>query len=619
MFPRKVILRVLLCTFLAVIPFPEQENHIYDLKLRLLHNTVTKRPDSVVILEFSKDDFEKLKNEASPAHDDPRFSTWQEKYVNLRNEFYWDEQVYSHLFREVLSRNPQRLLVTNFYNENLVLLQNNPELRRFARNPKILWASQFDLDLRLLKPSPDLTGTENYGYTNIYPDPDGVVRRAHLILRNHISLPFRALINNLDEMQKRIPVSTPFLIRFLGGSGFIPRCRVSELLHFEEGSPCNDLSGKYVILTAAENSVAGTNPFPTPLGTLDRGEVLANILLTAKDEAAYIPVSNRFVVFFVFFHALALGLMIMNFTGQRQLFVTIGLLSFETMMSLLALRTLSWQIPLMPFFVATICTFFFFLALKISQQDTRRWQAEKKALYLRELDELKSNFMSLMSHDLKTPIAKIQALTERLTREAQSLSPAQKDILASIQRSNEELTQYILSILNFQRIESQQLTPNLKSHDINLIIEDVVKRLEPLATDRGIILQTQLEPMFPVDLDEQLIKQVLNNLIENAIKYNSTGVQVTIHSVDLGEMVEVTVADNGVGIAAGQMTHLFKKFSRAQKLTSERVKGTGLGLYLAKYFIELHGGTIDVQSQPSQGTKFSFRLPVKTHSSTATG
>ena len=215
-----------------------------------------------------------------------------------------------------------------------------------------------------------------------------------------------------------------------------------------------------------------------------------------------------------------------------------------------------------------------------------------------------------MSHDLKTPIAKVQALTERLDREARSLTPEQREILAAIQRSNDELSQYILSILNFQRIESQELKLNKKNHDINVMVEDVLQRLQPLAQDRGVLVAHELEPMFPVEFDEQLIRQVLSNLVDNSIKYNKPGTRVKVSSRDLGNAIEVSVEDDGVGIEPQQMARLFKKFSRAEKGTSERVKGTGLGLYLAKYFIELHGGEIGVSSEPGKGTRFHFRLPV---------
>jgi signal transduction histidine kinase len=139
----------------------------------------------------------------------------------------------------------------------------------------------------------------------------------------------------------------------------------------------------------------------------------------------------------------------------------------------------------------------------------------------------------------------------------------------------------------------------------------VTQRLFPLAQDRGVHLTLELEPMFPAELDEKLIRQVLNNLIDNAIKYNHAGTKVKISSEDQGAFVQVAVEDDGVGMEKEQLGRLFKKFSRSEKGTAERVEGTGLGLYLAKYFIEKHGGEIGVESAPGKGTRFWFRLPIE--------
>jgi len=610
MFPRKVILRALVCLLLAMLPFPEQENELYDLKARILKRTHFQRPDSVLIVEVSKEDFEELRLRFGNAQKAAKgmLGPWREKFESIRTQFFWDDGVYEALLSRILKDNPQKLLVTFFYSESLVLLQDNPNLQKLARNSRVLWASQFDLDLKLLKPAPELTATENYGFTNLYPDSDGVVRRAYLVNTNHMSLPFRALLSGRESLQRGMPLTEPFLIRYAGAPGFIPTCRALEL--FDEPEKCGPLQDRFVILAPTDNTVAGASLFRTPVGYMGKGEVLANTLLTAKEESAYLTVSPYLLVLFVLGHVLAVAAAVLNRDGFRQLTLVLGLLLVEGILALAAMRFLSLQLPLMPFVAGTVSAYIAFLWLKIARQDEKRWQAEKKAQYLRELDELKSNFLSLMSHDLKTPIAKVQALTERLAREAQNLSFDHREILASIQRSNEELGQYILSILNFQRIESQELKPNKKSNDINVIIEDIVQRLEALAQDKGVQVKLELEPMFPAEFDEQQIRQVLNNLVDNAIKYNKPGTIVIVSSADLGDFLQVSVKDNGVGIEKDQMERLFKKFSRSEKGSSERVRGTGLGLYLAKYFIELHGGKIEVESKIGEGTSFRFTLPV---------
>ncbi|MGZ3693215.1 MAG: ATP-binding protein [Bdellovibrionota bacterium] len=615
MLSRKVILRALVCALLALVPFPEQENQIYDRKVKLLSKTEYRRPESAVIVEVSKDDFDALRQRFSHDSDlakGQEYGPWREKFESLRKQFFWDDQVYQALLSRILSDNPRKLLITFFYSESLVLLQNNPGLQRLARDPNVLWASQFDLDQKLMKPAPELTGTENYGFTTLHPDVDGVVRRAYLIYKNHISLPYRALFEGpeADSVRRSAALTDSFLVRYSGPPGFIPTCSVLDLFS-EKENRCGNLKDRFVILSPAGSIAAGANLYRTPVGYMSRGEALANILLTAQNGRAYTPVGKELLFIFILAHCLLLSTIVLRSSGRRQLFSVLGLLFGESLLILLLMRFLDLHVPIVPFIIATATSYFAFLWLKFAQQESKRWQAEKKAQYLKELDELKSNFISLMSHDLKTPIAKVQALTERLTREAKGLTDEQRGILASVRRSNDELAEYILSILNFQKIESQEVRLNHKSHDINLLIEEAVQRLSTLAQDRGIQLQLELEPMFALELDEQLIRQVLNNLIDNAIKYNQSGTMVKVQSADLGQFVEVSVQDNGAGIDPKQMDRLFKKFSRSEKGTSERVKGTGLGLYLAKYFIELHGGDIDVESTPGKGTKFRFRLPVR--------
>ncbi|HEY8279866.1 MAG TPA: ATP-binding protein [Bdellovibrionota bacterium] len=613
MLSRKVILRALACALLALVPFPDQENLLYDLKVKLLAKTHFRRPEQVVVLEVTKDDFEGLRKRFArrPVTSSEELGPWREKFEALRTQFFWDDEVYEGLLRKVLADFPRKLLVTFFYGDSLVLLQNNSDLHRLARKPEVLWASQFDLEGKLLKPAPELTGTENYGFTNLSPDVDGVVRRAYLVSKNHISLPFRALLDGPEDLQRSLPLSDPFLIQYAGPPGFIPTCSVTDLVESApESSQCGSLKGKYVILSPSGNIVAGATLYRTPVGYMSRGEVLANILLTAQSESAYIPVGNRMMFIFVLGHCFLVAAIVLNFSGRRQMLYLSLILAGEGLFGLILMRFLLLQIGFVPFLVATAASVIAFQTLRYGQQESKRWQAEKKAQYLRELDELKSNFLSLMSHDLKTPIAKVQALAERLSREALGLTGEQKSILEAIQRSNDELSHYILSILNFQRIESQELKLNRKNHDVNLMIEEVIQRLKTLAQDRGVQVELDLEPMFPVEFDDQLIRQVLNNLVDNAIKYNKAGTKVTVRSRDLGDNVEVMVEDDGVGIETKQMPKLFKKFSRTGRSTSERVKGTGLGLYLAKYFIELHGGEIGVESELGKGTRFRFRLPV---------
>jgi signal transduction histidine kinase len=251
-----------------------------------------------------------------------------------------------------------------------------------------------------------------------------------------------------------------------------------------------------------------------------------------------------------------------------------------------------------------------FTGYRLAYQENRQWRSLKQTQYLRELDEMKTNFLSLVSHDLKTPIAKIQAGVERLGREL-NLTERQQELLQSIENSNNELKNYILSILNLSRIESQQVILNKKSNDINLLIQKTLKRLRPLAQQKSITIEERLETLFSVECDEDLMRQVLANLIDNAIKYSPPQSQVIVSSTEEKGSVRVLVKDSGPGIPKDQLPKMFRKFSRISNPSTKPVSGSGLGLYLSKFFIEMHGGSIRVESEEGKGTTLSFTLPIQ--------
>jgi signal transduction histidine kinase len=244
--------------------------------------------------------------------------------------------------------------------------------------------------------------------------------------------------------------------------------------------------------------------------------------------------------------------------------------------------------------------------------ERKNWVLHREKKYLEELEQLKNNFISLISHDLKTPIAKIQAIVDRLTT-----NPKNNEIMGDLQAlrlSGEELNKYIQSILKLLRVESRDFKIIKEVSDINEVIEDVLQQLRPLAAEKQIVLDTFLEPMFSVEFDATLIREVILNLIENAIKYTPTTGVVKIESREVDNHIEVDITDNGEGIKPEDLKNIWGKFVRGsnQDLKS---KGTGLGLYLVKYFIELHGGQVKLESQYGVGTKVGFNLPIDSEES----
>ncbi|MGD0173930.1 MAG: ATP-binding protein [Anaerolineales bacterium] len=226
----------------------------------------------------------------------------------------------------------------------------------------------------------------------------------------------------------------------------------------------------------------------------------------------------------------------------------------------------------------------------------------------READELKDTFISIISHELKTPVALIKGYAGTLRREDAQWDPSVvKDSLAVIEEEADRLTSLIDDLLDASRLQAGGLTPNLCEVDLPKLAGRVAERLGRQFPDRVITANFPAE--FPeINADEERIGQVISNLISNAVKYSPAGTPVEILGRAAADQVTVTVADKGYGIEAEDAPHVFERFYRGPS-AAKRTKGAGLGLYLAKAVVESHGGRIWIESQPGKGTRVSFTLP----------
>lgn len=260
--------------------------------------------------------------------------------------------------------------------------------------------------------------------------------------------------------------------------------------------------------------------------------------------------------------------------------------------------------------LAIFLCYYFFIPYRLIIENRRSWEYLQKNKLLHQVEELKTNFISMMSHDLKTPIARIQGMTEVILKDSVTLSSVQREAVDTIKGSSDDLLKFINSILQYGRIESQGVELHKQSKDINQLLQDVIKKHEFLAGVKKIRIVTELEPMFPVPVDSDLIKQVFSNLIENAIKYSLEDSLVTVKSREEGSTVLIEVIDMGMGIPEEDLPNIFMKFFRSHNVKTSTIKGTGLGLYLAHYFVTLHKGELTVVSETQKGSKFTVSLPL---------
>jgi two-component system phosphate regulon sensor histidine kinase PhoR len=234
----------------------------------------------------------------------------------------------------------------------------------------------------------------------------------------------------------------------------------------------------------------------------------------------------------------------------------------------------------------------------------------------RELEQLKSEFVSKVSHELRTPIVAMQhALSIIADEVAGPLTEEQKKFSALLQRNLQRLNGLINDLLDLSKLEAKKMELRLEPAALQAIVQSVCDTLEAWAQSKGIALHRRVPDGLPlVNCDPARITQVLTNLIGNAVKFTPKQGRVTIEARLLPESqgVELSVADTGVGIAKEDLPKLFSKFQQVGERTASDISGTGLGLAISKEIVELHRGRIWVESDAAArpGTKFLFTLPL---------
>jgi PAS domain S-box-containing protein len=225
----------------------------------------------------------------------------------------------------------------------------------------------------------------------------------------------------------------------------------------------------------------------------------------------------------------------------------------------------------------------------------------------RTAEEIKNTFVSIISHELKTPVALIKGYVSTLRREDANWDRSVvRDSLKVIEEETDHLTTMIEDLLDASRLQAGGLKPNLSDISLPLLCQHLAERFQPQTEKHKII--SEFSPNFPIILaDEGRIEQVLRNLISNSIKYAPNGEIRIIGQAD-PQRVIICVSDEGAGIAPEDIPHIFERFYRSATAVN-LTKGAGLGLYLARAIIEAHGGRIWIDPKPNSGARICFSLP----------
>ncbi len=229
--------------------------------------------------------------------------------------------------------------------------------------------------------------------------------------------------------------------------------------------------------------------------------------------------------------------------------------------------------------------------------------------YAPEEDEL--DFISFAAHELRGPITVIRGYLDVIDEE---LSPLlQKDQAELMQRlivSANRLSSYVNNILNASRFDRRHFKVHLTEEQLDSVYDSINDDMQMRATSQNRILSIDIPKSLPtVAADKNSVGEVLSNLIDNAIKYSNEGGHITVKARPISRFVEVSVIDRGIGMPASVLPNLFHKFYRSHR-SRETVAGTGIGLYISKAIVESHGGTMEVRSLESEGSTFTFTLPI---------
>ena len=228
------------------------------------------------------------------------------------------------------------------------------------------------------------------------------------------------------------------------------------------------------------------------------------------------------------------------------------------------------------------------------------------------IERVKSDFISLASHQLRTPLTSIKWISDLfLSGDLGKLEPRQQEFIGDLHHSTNRMIDLINSLLNIARIESNQLEVKVEAVSVDKIYEDLRKELQPLTVKRAHELKFEREPnLSAVETDRVVLYEILKNLLTNSIKYTPDGGKISISAFLKDNKILFAIKDNGYGIPASQQSRMFQKFFRGDNIVKIDTTGTGLGMYIVKSLVELLSGEINFKSEENKGTAVYVSLPL---------
>jgi signal transduction histidine kinase len=238
-------------------------------------------------------------------------------------------------------------------------------------------------------------------------------------------------------------------------------------------------------------------------------------------------------------------------------------------------------------------------------------ELELEASEREQLDRMKDEFVLTASHELRSPLTSVQGFAELLMMERESLTQRQVETVEIILDNCRHLVRLLNDLLDLARSDAGRLTITPRPTQLAPLIEDVVRTMRAQTDADDQTIKGQIDPNLPlVEAEPDRIRQILVNLATNAHEYSPERASIQVIARVADDAVQIDVIDNGPGIPPAQLEHIFERFMRGDAGLTQRVGGTGLGLAISKSLVDLHGGTIAVESEVGRGSTFTVRLPL---------
>jgi len=253
--------------------------------------------------------------------------------------------------------------------------------------------------------------------------------------------------------------------------------------------------------------------------------------------------------------------------------------------------------------------------INLMKREARLARTEARAMEI--ASKHKSEFLANMSHELRTPLNAILGFSEMLReRYFGELTAKQAEYVNDIREAGDHLLALINDILDLSKVEAGRMDLDVSDFNVASAVDAAIILVKERAARQGIAVEKNVDASLGlIRGDERKVRQILLNLLSNAVKFTPAGGRVIVEAVPKGQMVEMAVTDTGVGIAPEDQRAVFEEFKQVGKDLARKAEGTGLGLALTKRFVELHGGSIRLQSAPGKGSTFFFTLPFAARSS----